>query len=463
MSYTRYVTSILFVCFVAGFYFVCNVVHADEPKLYFYPELKWSVKRLNPDNDAPPVCSISNQLNNGYTVEMSGNSAAFDTLKIDFSQNVFQKGLKYEVQYLVPGASRLIVASKAEKPSMITSNLTQYPTFAEELSNVGVMDIQIRNNRFRLYLTGLKAKMAAYNKCVSGAQVSDAHPQQDQIKEKYTPSQSASASIAPPPPAISNEEKTAYTKQNEPSYIENLAKKLSRGNQNYEATSLVRTNNKGQMESKIRKSHVQSPAPVYTITKNKEPIVLDLTKSNADSMLTNISNYKTVVKSKSVKTVTEKVAQIKPASGTVSGQSSNNNFVDMRNKISSLEQKIKSLTDKNEILNDELMTTLQDGEKERLSVSSDNWNLERATMRYNEAERQTQRLGRQLQTQQAQCNLEKSELEEMLFDPKLTSQQQLTKLSSLEKKLDQAKANIYNQKLQYEARIMALKQKLGAR
>ena len=232
---------------MAGFYFVCNVVHADEPALYFYPELKWSVKRLNPDSNAPPVCAISNRLNNGYTVEMSGKSDAFDTIKIDFNQNAFQKGMKYEVQYFVPGASRLIVASEAEKPSMISSNLKQYSKFAKDLSNTGVMDIRIRNNQFRIYLTGLKSKIAAYNQCVSGIQVSSPHSQQGEINEKYTTSQPNTAlRVAPPPPPVSDNEAIEYldnahnanahnaniestaqtTEQNEPRYIEILAEKI---------------------------------------------------------------------------------------------------------------------------------------------------------------------------------------------------------------------------------------------
>lgn len=111
-------------------------------------------------------------------------------------------------------------------------------------------------------------------------------------------------------------------------------------------------------------------------------------------------------------------------------------------EVAALQEKISNLQAENVALNDELSTALREGEQERLSISSENWNLEQATMLYNEAERQNKKLGMQLQKERAQWAMEKKELEMMLFDPDLTTQEQLAKLSKLEQELAAAKARI---------------------
>lgn len=109
-------------------------------------------------------------------------------------------------------------------------------------------------------------------------------------------------------------------------------------------------------------------------------------------------------------------------------------------RLTTMEKELELMRAENQALNDELGTALREGEQERLTISSENWNLERATMRYNEAERQIKRLGQQLQKERAQNALEKKELEMMLFDPELTDQAQLARLSQLEQELEAARA-----------------------
>ena len=124
-----------------------------------------------------------------------------------------------------------------------------------------------------------------------------------------------------------------------------------------------------------------------------------------------------------------------------------NNDPDIGRKISQLEKMIQELQAENTALEDELQASLKDTKQERMAISSENWNLERATMRYDEAERQLKSIGQQLQRERTQCQLEKQELEAMLFDPQITGQEQLARLATLERKLMEAEAKLR----QYEA------------
>ncbi len=202
----------------------------------------------------------------------------------------------------------------------------------------------------------------------------------------------------------------------------------------------------------VTKANKKSPKAKYEVIKH-EPIVADFTapakkpKPAPEKLARNdVQN-----------TTAASLARIEPTSGTPEPE-----FVDMRNKISDLESRISVLMKKNKMLDEELKDSLTSTKKEITSVSSDNWNLERATMKFNEAERQILRLGRQLQTQRAQCDMEKTELETMLFDPKLTDQQQRATLSSLEGELDATKADLFRQQRQYEERIKVLEAQLNA-
>jgi len=111
-------------------------------------------------------------------------------------------------------------------------------------------------------------------------------------------------------------------------------------------------------------------------------------------------------------------------------------------RIVALEQALAKAEAENAALNDELQVTLKEGQQEVMSVENRNWNLERATMRFNEAERQMKKLGQQLQKERAQWVMEKKELETMLFDPEVTSQEQLARLSKLEQELAAAQAEL---------------------
>jgi hypothetical protein len=125
-------------------------------------------------------------------------------------------------------------------------------------------------------------------------------------------------------------------------------------------------------------------------------------------------------------------------------------------KISELEKKINTLEKENTALNDELTTSVRGAEEERMSIASENWNLERATMRFNEAERQIKKLGEQIQRERALCQDDKKGLEAQLFDPQITEQQQLARLADLEQQLASAEQKLEEQRVRYEDRIRIL-------
>lgn len=125
---------------------------------------------------------------------------------------------------------------------------------------------------------------------------------------------------------------------------------------------------------------------------------------------------------------------------------------EMLMKISELEKQVQSLRSENAALNDELKTSVSGAKEESQSIASENWNLERATMRFTEAERQMKRMGDQVQRERAKCEADKKDLEAQLFDPQITNQQQLARLADLEQKLAAAEQKLADQQMRHGER-----------
>lgn len=92
----------------------------------------------------------------------------------------------------------------------------------------------------------------------------------------------------------------------------------------------------------------------------------------------------------------------------------------------------------------ELKTT-----NKNMELSPDaSWDLEKATRRYQEAQREIVSLGRIIEQKDQQCDMQKKEIETLLFDPEIANSEQRAELARLEAELyekDQLIADLENQ------------------
>jgi hypothetical protein len=111
-------------------------------------------------------------------------------------------------------------------------------------------------------------------------------------------------------------------------------------------------------------------------------------------------------------------------------------------KIRGYEKKLEAAKADNLSLSKEMEELRLIKEGGRLDAVVGDWDLEKSTQRYNEAEREIKRLGLLLEQQRTVHRQEKVELEEMLFDPAVTDQAQRHRLAELELKLAQAQKQL---------------------
>ncbi len=147
-------------------------------------------------------------------------------------------------------------------------------------------------------------------------------------------------------------------------------------------------------------------------------------------------------------------------------------FVDTSNealkRIRAYEKKLEASQSDNLSLAKEIEELRRVQEDTQLSALSGDPKMQQSLKRYNEAQREIKRLGLLLEQQKLSHRQEKTELEQMLFDPAVTDNAQRKKLANLENKLAQAeqrlteesqKVNVVDEKTQ--ARLTKLEQELA--
>ncbi len=445
-------TTALSACFL-GSLLISGIADAKDPEHYFYPKSKWVVERVDSTNDRDlHSCTISNTLNNGYGVQIAGTANGFTNINLDLKQNVFESGKRYEVVYQVPGVKKELLATRAFQKNLLVSDLRGQTEFVQAMRESGVLDINIRGNEFRVYMTGFDAKMQGFTQCVGGdigvAQAPEAAPEIETAEVVKTVKEAEVTQVS----AVATDPKKAKPEQRL-RFTEQIEEEIKQGNSQY----------KPDDQSSVLDKEPQSIQASKELAEETKPVAQMQAKAEEQKPFVKTSTVKHTASVDFTKPDTAvDIQAIEPASGSSRVGAIDDDYKALQNNLLKLKNEVKSLRKQNIALEEDLKASLEDGREERVSVATDNWNLERATMRFEEAERQALRVGRQLRTEQARCDMEKRDLETMLFDPQLTKQSQLAKLSSLEAELDKSQEELFMQRRRYEERIKLLEGQLNA-
>lgn len=130
-------------------------------------------------------------------------------------------------------------------------------------------------------------------------------------------------------------------------------------------------------------------------------------------------------------------------------------------QVTALQRDLEVLTSRAMLLEKELVAARSELNAQREGLASGDWDLEEATIRFQESERQVRRLGDQVARERLACQREKADLEAMLFDPAVTEQRQLAKLADMERKLAETQDKARRERARYEARIAELERNLA--
>lgn len=158
--------------------------------------------------------------------------------------------------------------------------------------------------------------------------------------------------------------------------------------------------------------------------------------------------------------LSDQMAQVKIAQKSLEKDSALENeeykFLDRRYKTTLMDlEAIKSenisLEDQIELLEKEIVS-LKSSESKIALASNASWDLEKATRRYQEAQREITGLGRLIEQKDQQCDLEKQDIEKLLFDPEIADNEQRATLARLEQDIKEKNRIITTLEQQIKAR-----------
>lgn len=475
--------------------------HSDTPTS-FHPVSGWVISKMPDDKGAAPRCLMISEYNNGFFVQFQGYQGKIEAISIDMRQQVFTAGQTLDVQLEIPGKPVNTLTARAFKPETLVINMNGQDQLFTDLRSASALDMRLADNNFRFFMTGFANSLKAYDACLNeGATLAAASPE-TQIENQNTENMPAQEDDAPElsePVEMAAAEELVVMEAEPAQALEPMHEQKIADNQPVETPAEALANEQGEKSliedlQDFVTSNDAPPAVLASASTPEQnevpPFVTPAPATNEADLLppvdtggeTNDSPMPvssseaardTANESESIDPALSPIPETEPSvpakpvirsriqtpdiKVTTENTSGNFDMTEAREvsaaaavppsfegscDASALRREIEMLRAEKEALDTELKLALRASENERLEVSSDNWNLESATMKYNEAERQIASLGQQIQKERAECSFEKKELEMMLFDPQVTEEAQLARLSSLEKQLEAAKKEI---------------------
>jgi len=199
----------------------------------------------------------------------------------------------------------------------------------------------------------------------------------------------------------------------------------------------------GQKQSYTNQIHVMEQ-----VIETKEAELAELRQSLAEQQMAS-ADANDAVAGKTAETILDlerEIKQLKNENNRLNlalAESGQGNAVveenyDLASKLRRVQTELDLVKQEKRELREQIVALQNEKDMTLVNISGDDWDLEQATRRFNEAERQLERLGRKLATAERQCKLEKKALEYKLFDPKFAGRAQAEKLMEMETKLSEA-------------------------
>ncbi len=419
--------------------------------VYFYPAQGWSVASAM--NAGQNTCSARAVFNNGFVMSFAGSDKWVESLNIDIKQSALTAGKSYPITLSVPGLSSKKLIAQALSTKDLTLKMTGNKDLYKMIHDSSVFDFTLEGNEFRFYMVGFADKAKQFEQCMAGRTQENSALQVITNESLKMETLETNALSAPQNNARNNAalNKTAALNSAAPKRtpVSTITAAATTAAPRTPSTDMLPLPTAAQSNATPIKPATATRTPVREKMKPATPVI-DVTAAAARpvppsaTMETTRQNYKTDLKiQKTSRSVEADLTDIPPAKASRIKRSSAAhekiamNTTDTR-EITKLKRMVADLQAENKALNNEVRKISSQSREEGDTIETRNWNLERATMRFHEAERQLKRLGQQVQQERSKCMLETQELEAMLFDPQVTEAQQSAHLADLKRQLEDA-------------------------
>lgn len=482
-------------------------------------EKGWAVQKLK-DAKGGDYCALSRPYTDSSVLTLAKNGKSEYSLAVDLQSPKLDSEKPYSVtMQFGPGQLRAYEVMPSS-PSAFVVRLGSNESFLDALTESQVLKVQIGEDRYEYEVAEFPSGLNDLESCMAGG-VKVPEPQNNQLKEakasevksKHPQKLSRASSLLSAEPTnaaagFQAKKMTAAPAMPAPevSVVEAPKKEM--------AVTIAKAKTPAKPEAKpasATKSKVVAKQPepvkaesVLEIVDHKQgDVVIKTSKTAPELPLTPVPEpevkaeikaapkpepVKEAVKAKAettrmstfdarasmeFKQLEQEVQQLRARNQQLSGDlakamteqdtRASKSIMESKAQIVDLQAKLEAAkADSQNLLrdNERLKRLNEDG---MLGNAKGDWDLEQATKRFNESEREIQRLALELDREKASCQRRTAEIEGMLFDPAVADQEQRTRLVALEQELEALRKIQGVQQEEVDRRIAAAIQEQSAK
>lgn len=439
------------------------------PDYTFYPDGPWQ-SSASLENDKP--CTLKVTFNNGYELVMRRTNQTTGTLAINFQQDIFTAGENYPLNVSIPGILNSQIPFKANSSRILLAGFDQIaPDFYQDLRRSATLDIGMDDQLFRFTLTGISVNDSEFRNCKPDLGEPDQVITLDSIKDELDQDTAVVTKSYEPKPDVSINSKSfgslkegqilpRIMDENAPSAQKFEQKAKEEETQFLKTDTVIKDDERPALAEsgvdpvQLLKSDV--PVQIEAVEGVEPDVQMEKKEPQAGAPITQeMTAMASVVvenedESEPVKIAAAKIADTAPEIPAMDTA-----------EIEKLEAMITRLKAENAKLETQLEESLTQKEDKKINISSDNWDLEKATRLYQESELQNERLGTQLNELRQECKKDVAELETMLLNPSLVGNKGTSYIAEIETELEETRKAMETQKDLYERQIEILRKRVA--
>lgn len=462
----------------------------------FHPQGNWAVSRIaSKSGNGKGYCALARRFTDDMILTFARNGAQESSLAVDFQKDTFNKGEAYDVSVDPGNGQQHQFSIKPVSTKALVFKLGNDPEFFDALAQSNLLKISVQGQRYYSFdIPDIADGQASIDTCLSALGGGDVPVSLDSMTPiPSAPMKMTSAPQAPvvssPVPTMSKTDEATQAIKDENARLRNALAQQRQAYENMTAGQSSDNSVVAELNEKIKLLEAEngklsqnvsmsSPVPdmneAARVKEENERLKGALAQaklqlSDAQKMA-DAGKGSDAIEAKAAIDMRQRVAALEaenvdlkgklsavavaaiaPASGDAKADPAE--IYQAKAKVTTIQAQLDAMKIERDRLAANLDNIQKGQEGERLKLSSDNWNLEEATRRLNEAEREVKRLGTLVQKERSTCTVDKKGLESMLFDPRVAEKQQVARLVELEEKANKATAALDAQKAAYEAKI----------
>lgn len=436
------------------------------------PDSNWSVSKIDAEKTkrGEAYCALARRYEDNIILTFARNGSNESSVALDFQKQELNPLREYNVILEAGYGENRRYDLKPVSSTAVVARLGEDPAFFDALGRGGQLGMRVEDKSYKFTMDDLLDGQKKLNECLVGLPPA----------EKAGAEKAATQAVAQDHSAAAATSKEIENLRQENLRLRNALERERRTYEDRFMSESVDSSAVSELSEKLRLLEIENGNLHVQLTRLKENVTAgesscaapekagldNKEKDRLEALQAENKRLKDNLAAQTKRLALLEKGQDKTGGASDEKEDADKNSmkadVDMLKKTRLQEEEIAILREENKALKAEVEAFRVAGEQERVNISSANWNLEKATRRFNEAEREIRRLGGTLEEERAKCAREKREIEYMLFDPEIAKKEQTARLLELEKELDKSKTELTRVKDTYKDRIKYLEEELAA-